>query len=196
VTHEPRVFARASVVMLMAALAGGGCARSTVHRALASTWFVPVPTVQSCDAANELLATESPWRVNDVDTHYGIAYVDLRPIDELWMVEVKPWGDDGAFGELEGFEATVRCGNRTYELELLECSMDEGRRLFIPANQLPQEGTPARPCRLELELRHGEQRWFAKERWLVLRRGLGRWRTGSTPVRPPPRTPSPPSPAP
>lgn len=164
----------ASLVALVVAL--GGCGSKSLHVVRTETWFVPEAHVRDCGEARELLAREPPaWRLPSYSTRFGRELVTLHPTDELWVVEVED-GYDRPLGEREGFEATVRCGKRTYELGLLECSMEEGRRLFIPAHQLPAAGSPSQPCSFHLELTHGDEEWFDITYSLVFRPGLGRWR--------------------
>lgn len=176
------IFVCAMLVVL--ALGGSGCGSKNLHVVHTETWSVPDVTVRDCTAARELLDADAPvWRFPAYHTRYGDRYVQLTPTDELWIVEVED-GYGRPFGEHEGFDAVVRCGKRSYELELLECSMEEGRRLFIPAHQLPAAGSVSRPCSLRLGMRHGEHEWFDASYSLVLRPGLGRWRDA------PPHTPS------
>lgn len=160
---------------VLAAVLASGCGGSNVHAVRSETWFVPVQAVEGCDAARRLLAREQRWRLSDYRTFHGKQPVNLRPTDELWVVELEP-KEDFPFDDLTGFEASVTCGSHTHEAELLECTIDERRTLLIPANQLPEAGTPSQTCRFELRMRHGEHEWFAWEHAVVLRRGLGQWR--------------------
>lgn len=166
----PRPWQHASCWALALALVGG-CSARTPHLVHIQAEFYPTPSVETCAAAEQLGNVEHAWTLH---SEYGAHSFALHPVDELWFVSVSDTSET-SFDDRHGFAAWIECGRQTFALEVLECDTMQSRALFIPADQLPQAGTPARPCQLRVELRHGEDRWVGYEDGVVLRRGLRQW---------------------
>jgi hypothetical protein len=149
-----------------------GCFAKDLHVLSVETRYVAATQADSCEVADQLLATRGAWR--PLYFSYRPGFANPRPVDELWVMDVEPgWGPP--FGEREGFELTLECGGEKRALKLLECPLPGGRRLYVPPQELPEQGTLEEPCTLFLSLRDGEQMWFDHEYSLLLRRDLRSW---------------------